>query len=571
MSKKEQAGLAHIVQVYALLACISLGAFGLLHVLSATQHRLGYIEMGGSGLFLFNAGLAAVPRRLGLAKNYFLILVLAFLLVMLVSGGTQGTGVFWYFVFPVGAFFFSGKRQGLCWMVALLMASAVVWLLAERRFITIAYSSIVLRQLFVSVAVVGLGIYVYQETRERLSDQSRASSQKLHSEKALAAMVVHHIQEGIVATDADGRVTFMNPAAVLLLCWKPAELVGKRFVEAVPLLEDSGDVLTPQHRPLYMALREGTSHTVRAAYRRKDGASVAVVITGEPIKVDGEITGGLTTFRSIDEERSIAKAKSEFVTLASHQLRTPLSAVSWLSELLLHGDAGPLTTEQTEHVQAIYRSNQRMGDIVNEMLLVSSLELNTLPVMLQPLHVPEIASQIVREQVAAYGEAHRVIEQYEAETPPLKCDADVLKMLLRHLLSNALKYTPKTGTIDVGVSVDRTAKLHPGSHGSVVITVRDTGYGIPEAAKARIFTKFFRARNIIHRDTDGTGLGLYIVKGLLDYVGGRISFDSTEGRGSAFTVFLPLEGMKHHEPQGDSVGPIARRGILAAKTGGTHV
>jgi PAS domain S-box-containing protein len=543
----------YVVRAYSLLAFLSLGIFGALHISEEPQVSLGYLELAGSAIILANLVLLYILHNIAIARNALLLTVLGFMIVMLVTGGTSDTGVFWFFVFPVAAFFLAGKQQGLWWMAALLTASVTTWLLGVNNVITIAYGNVTLRQLLASMLVVTIGIYAYQQSRERLVSQKDASQRELNSEKVRADEIVQHIGEGIVTTDANGVVTFANGAAQRLLGWSAEELKGKSFVEVIPMVDGSGTTVPAESRPMSRTLKSGktAAATMTTAYRRKDGKVIPVSVTGTPMVVEGKVVGGIGTFRDVTEEQTTARAKSEFVTLASHQLRTPISAIAWVSELLLNGDAGKLSREQHEHVEGIYKSNQRMAALVGEMLLVSSLELGTLPVTPEETDLKKLAVKTLEEQIALQKskDVAQVVEHYDTTLPPVQCDPEVAKILFANLLSNALKYTPKTGRITLEVTVDHHEKLHTGSKGSVVIRVTDTGYGIPENVTNKIFGKFFRAENIIHKDTDGTGLGLFIVKALLDYVGGQISFTSHENKGTTFTVLLPLEGMSKHKPK----------------------
>lgn len=541
-------GLAYVVRVYSLLALISLATFGLLHIFADGDSTLGYLEITGAGLCLLNFLLLNVTHKVTLARDVLLCVILLFILLMLVSGGTHNTGIFWYYIFPVGAFFLSGKRRGMFWVGALIAGTGALWLLAARHVITLPYDGITIRQLLASLVVVSVGIAAYQGSRELLEQQGRASKTELQNERMRSDVIVQNIGEGIIVTDPEGSVTFMNMAAERLLGWRASDVIGKSFLEVVPMIDASGELVEPQNRPLFHSLRTGLPMSTIATYQTKDGHTIPVSVTGTPIIMNDKVIGAIGTFRDFSEEQNVARAKSEFVTLASHQLRTPLSAVAWVSELLLSGDAGPLSPEQREHIQNIYRSNRRMTDLVGEMLLVASLDLNELPVRLKPVRIAEAAKEVLRDQLTIHkGKQLQIMELYDWSVPPVSCDEDILRLLLSNLLSNAMKYTPNQGKITLTVGVDHQQRLRDGSDGSVVITVHDNGYGIPEEATNKIFSKFFRADNILHRDTDGTGLGLYIVKSLIDYVGGRVTFTSTVGQGTAFTVVLPLEGMRAHK------------------------
>lgn len=547
-------GTAYVVRVYSLLAVFSLGLFGSLHVISHPQIAVGYLELAGSVALLLNLLVLQFTGRLTLVKNIFLLIVLAFLGLMLVNGGTADTGAFWVFVFPVTAFFLAGKQAGVFWLAGLLGLIFAIWLLSANGVITIPYDGITLRQLAFSTLVVTVGIYAYQYTREQLVSESQKNRAELRAEKVRADVIVQHIAEGIVTSDAKGRVTFMNEMAQKMLGWEARELIGKHFTEMVPMLDEAGNKVSLDNRPLQHVLSGGESITTNTRYRRKDGTAIPVSITGTPLIVNGKLTGAIGTFRDISEEQDVVRTKSEFVTLASHQLRTPLSAVSWTTELLLNGDAGPLSPEQREHVAAIYKSNQRMAALVSEMLIVSGLDLHSLPVIPQSVELSQLAGALVKEQTTIHAGDHpKIHEVYDPALKPLKCDPEIVKLILRNLISNAIKYTPKKGKVTISITPQPAKKLFAGSKGSIECKVIDTGYGIPHGATSKIFSKFFRADNIAHRDTDGTGLGLYIVKALLDYVGGRISFRSEENKGTTFTVLLPVEGMELYRSQAESL------------------
>jgi PAS domain S-box-containing protein len=364
--------------------------------------------------------------------------------------------------------------------------------------------------------------------------------------------IVESLDEGIVTVDANGLVTFLNHAAERILGWKKEELQGRNFIEMVPMVTPSGRLVAVAERPLGRVLRGGEITKLRALYRRKDGSTIAVAVTGTPLKAGKEAGGAIGTLRDISDEEAVIRAKSEFVTLASHQLRTPISAISWISELLLSGDTSQLTSEQHQHITDIYESNKRMAALVSEMLIVSSVELQALPVRPEKTDIVAEISGVLNDVRRTFSSDNHIVHENYSKVPDVACDPEILTLLLKNLLTNAFKYTPKGGAITVTVAKSAD-KIRPNSQGSVVVSVADTGYGIPGSAANKIFTKFFRADNIKHKDTDGTGLGLYVVKAVLDYVGGAVDFTSTEGKGATFTLRLPLEGMAERKGDGKKI------------------
>jgi signal transduction histidine kinase len=230
-----------------------------------------------------------------------------------------------------------------------------------------------------------------------------------------------------------------------------------------------------------------------------------------------------------------SEIKAEFVSLASHQMRTPLSIVGWYAELLKDGGVGPLNDRQKKCVDEILRANHIMVELVNALLNVARIESGTFSIEPETLDMCEITRYAVRElEPAIFKRRLDVREVYHSDSSSVVGDRNLTKIILENLLSNAIKYTPEEGRVDL--SVMQTNK-------GVTIVVADTGFGIPEEAQHFIFTKLFRAENIRGQDTDGTGLGLYIVKSIVDALGGSIRFESIEGKGTTFFVHLPSGGI----------------------------
>ena len=229
--------------------------------------------------------------------------------------------------------------------------------------------------------------------------------------------------------------------------------------------------------------------------------------------------------------------KTEFVSLASHQLRTPLSTVNWYAEMLLAGDVGTLNKKQKKYLEEVYSSNQRMVELVNALLNVSSLELGTFVIDPEPMDICRLAKDVIKEQKPQIDSKKIKFTFYCGKGASRICaDPKLNRMIIQNLLSNSIKYTPEGGNIRLVIL--RT------DNKNIQIKISDTGYGIPKKQHDKIFTKLFRADNVINKDTDGTGLGLYIVKSIVEKTGGKIWFESPEeNRGTIFYVALPIKGI----------------------------
>jgi signal transduction histidine kinase len=210
--------------------------------------------------------------------------------------------------------------------------------------------------------------------------------------------------------------------------------------------------------------------------------------------------------------------------------------------MLLNGDIGKLSDEQRESVQGIEDSNARLAQIVDSMLIVSYMDLGKFEVRAEPADLPDLARKLLAAELQRFPGKQLEVKESFQDVPNIYLDMRVIRIILENIFSNAVKYTPSGGKITVNIWPD-DKKLHAGSRGSVLVEVADTGYGIPRYQQENVFTKMFRASNAKAKDTDGTGLGLFIVKSLLDRVGGRVSFESEEGKGTTMSILLPIEGM----------------------------
>lgn len=344
---------------------------------------------------------------------------------------------------------------------------------------------------------------------------------------------VQNASDHIVITDPDGVVVFANKSVSRITGYSPEEvlgtkagklwggLMGKEFYENFwKTIKDEKKIF------------EGKIENVR-----KNKEKYFAYVSVSPIL---DKVGNLIAFvgieRDITKEVQIDKAKTEFVSLASHQLRTPLSAINWYTEMLLAGDAGKLRTQQRNFVKEIYEGNQRMVKLVNSLLNVSRIELGTFGIEPEKVYIQNIAQTVIGElKPSIKTKKIQFILTIAKAIPKINLDTKLTSIILQNLLSNAIKYTPEKGQVRLTIKKNTT---------NLLIEVKDTGYGIPEDQQNKIFTKLFRAENVQSKDTEGTGLGLYIVKNILDESGGSITFTSQENKGTIFSVIIPLSGMK---------------------------
>lgn len=360
--------------------------------------------------------------------------------------------------------------------------------------------------------------------------------------KAQDEAVLSSLGEGMVAVEPDGRIMMINKQAEILLGVKKEKVIGKLYGSYWTVEDEDGNNVTGADRPIKLALQ--TRKTIASSdyvYVRGDKSKFPVSITAAPVMVAGKLIAVVEIFRDISHEKEIDKAKSEFVSLASHQLRTPLTAISWSAEILLSGEAGTLQPGQKQYLVDIYQGNRRMIDLVNSLLNVSRIELGTLDIRPETIWVTKIINNLLGEFTSLIeNKKLKVAKHYKASLPGIKADPKLLRIILQNLLSNAINYSQEEGKVDISVRIE---------NGQFVFTVADNGIGIPKKAQGKIFSKLYRADNAQIHVPNGTGLGLYIVRAAVEQSGGKIWFESKENKGSTFYFTLPAAGMKKQNGQ----------------------
>lgn len=234
--------------------------------------------------------------------------------------------------------------------------------------------------------------------------------------------------------------------------------------------------------------------------------------------------------------REMDEAKSHFVSIAAHQLRTPLSGVEWTLQMLLGGDFGKLQKEQKNVLKEAYGTLQRLVALIKDLLSVAQIEEGRMEFKFLRLSLEALCKKVF-EASALAAESKKITLKFVMPPKPLpqvSGDTANLVIALQNIVDNAIAYTREGGLVEIG------AKTHNGDMKGVRVFVRDTGLGIPEDQKALVGQKFFRADNVARQKVYGTGLGLYIAKKILERHGGKLEFESKEGKGSTFFFTLPF-------------------------------
>jgi PAS domain S-box-containing protein len=368
------------------------------------------------------------------------------------------------------------------------------------------------------------------------TEELERANDVVKQEKVKYEALLTSIGDGMIAVNQDGQIMVMNPQAGKMLGRNVSWALGRFFTEVVSLEQnEKEEPLALGDRPMVKTLVQGIHVQTVSYIFRADGTKFPASVTSAPIFLEDRLIGAIVVFRDITHEKEVDKSKTEFVSLASHQLRTPLSAIRWYSEMLNSGKLGPLNEQQKSYMTEIYDSNRHMIELVNSLLNVSRIDLGTFAIEPVPVDFKEIAQSVLKELFVKIQENEmHVTADYDDTIPKINADPKLIRIVFQNLLSNAIKYTKKGGNVALVLGKDDK---------NVLIKVSDTGVGIPSNVQDKMFTKLFRADNARIVESEGTGLGLYILKAVVEKGGGKIWFDSVENQGSTFYVSMPLSGM----------------------------
>ncbi len=383
-----------------------------------------------------------------------------------------------------------------------------------------------------------------------LAEQLQVSQRSKAKDEAM----LESIGDGLVVTDDDTRVVRVNPGFEKMLGWSAEEVSGKPVTAVMPMVDETGKLVPYEKRAHPVALFTGEKITtsMKYYYMRRDQSKFPVAITVTPIMLGDQIIGAIEIFRDVTKEKNIDEQKSSFVSVASHQLRTPLTTMNWYIELLLAGDAGKVNNDQKEYLQEIYRGSKRLVLLVNDLLNVSRIESGRMRIQPVPIDVTALIRDTVKE-VFPLTKGTKCLLKIEAPKntlPLVPLDQNLYRQVIHNVLTNAIRYSPQNRRSEVTVHIAKrtvrrgTKNPHLRSGSYLLVSIEDHGIGIPKEAQARVYEKFYRAENALHASPEGSGLGLYLVQIIIDLSGGKMWFDTEVGKGTTFYIAYPLTGMK---------------------------
>lgn len=371
--------------------------------------------------------------------------------------------------------------------------------------------------------------------REKIRNYEEASRQLKQRYEEKAALL-QSIGDGVVVLDNEGKITFFNHAAQDLLGWTELEVIGKKWSDIAPLEYVDGSPVESSSRPIAVPYpaRDGSPDTLY--YVRKNGTRFPMSATLAKVVSEGRDTGSIVVFRDITREKEVEELKEDFLSLATHQLRSPLVTMRWTLESLLEDVEGKIPEVIKKKINVIYQNNQHMIVLVNDILSVSRISQGRLVEQKQSHDLLRLLENTLT-QMRPEADHRQIKLKLKVENGKISekkylLDASLFSHCIQNVISNSIKYGKEGSEVVITITT---------SDNKVCISVADQGVGIPEADKEHLFEKFYRGQNVSQLDVPGSGLGLFVVKAIVDHWGGNITVDSQENVGTTVTMCIPFE------------------------------
>ncbi|HET8709602.1 MAG TPA: PAS domain-containing sensor histidine kinase [Candidatus Saccharimonadales bacterium] len=382
----------------------------------------------------------------------------------------------------------------------------------------------------------------------------------LRDEKLRSGIILNAIEDGVVLIDGQQTIQLFNPGAAKITGWKSEEAVGLDWASVLKFVDAKGQEVNEGQEPITRLFQEGKSIKDNTAnLQTKSGKSLGVNLVVTPLLDQQQhVTGAVAIFRDVTLERQEEQQRAEFISTASHEMRTPVAAIEGYLALALNDKVSTVDARARDYLDKAHASTQHLGKLFQDLLTSAKAEDGRLTNHPAVLEVGDWLEQIVSDlkftaEKKGLGMDFIVGNNttIDASQPdnaittgkvlkPLyytHVDPDRMREVVTNLFDNAVKYT-ESGNVSVGLT---------GNDQVVQIYIRDTGPGIPAEDIKHLFQKFYRVDNSATRTIGGTGLGLFICRKIVELYGGRIWVESEVGKGSTFFINLPRMNTKQAE------------------------
>lgn len=543
--------------------------------------------IGDYPFFLFELFLAIViianilylreTSDIWLVSNIAIATIWAMTINNLMFGGFSNTGVYLTFPIPVVTFLLTDLKLGIKWILFFFFTYPLSIFFLYIVNLPLPYTFLEVIVSLLGLIIISLLSHFFQYNKEvtekiieeqnfylseDLAEKTKAateySKQYISLEKTKYAMLnlvedleseqkatkrqskelekfkeaVDNVSDLIIITDNNSKILYANPSVEKITGFTPEEVVGSN-----PTLW-SKTKIEKYYLNLWQILSTNKSSiSTETRNVRKGGKEYYAQISLSPIFDDnGEVKSFVAIEKDISQKKEMERVKSEFISVASHQLRTPLTAAKWNLEMLNSNQLGELTEDQLSTVNQIYNTNEKMIHLVNSYLDVSKFDqsININVTKLKQNLVDSVNKVIKKNKVIAEDKQVYInLNEQIPEEVEVAYAQEQIEQVINQVLHNAIIYSKAEGG-DININIEKDEE-------HVTITIQDFGIGVPDEDKEQIFKKFFRASNAVSRDPDGIGLGLYIANSIIKVHGGQMEFTSNVDEGTTVKIKLPLE------------------------------
>ena len=381
--------------------------------------------------------------------------------------------------------------------------------------------------------------------------QTKNLATNLYDEKAKSDIILNAIDDGVMLIDANKTIQLFNPAAEKITGWAQKDAVGIQYTSVLKLIDKKNEPYPEAQDPFVRIFSEiATIKDNQANIMSSSGKLIALDITVTPlINQQNDITGAVGVFRDVTEQRSAEAQRAEFISTASHEMRTPVAAIEGYLALAMNDRVSKIDSKARDYLEKAHSSTQHLGKLFQDLLTSAKAEdgrLQNHPIVVEMGEYLEQLSQDLRFSAEKKGLGMEYLIGAEGQATnggrgemggskvvrPLyytHVDPDRMREVITNLFDNATKYTD-TGKVSIGITGDNQV---------VQVRIQDTGAGIPKEDVPHLFEKFYRVDNTATRTIGGTGLGLFICRKIVEMYNGRIWVDSSFGQGSTFYINLP--------------------------------
>ncbi|MFC2036505.1 ATP-binding protein [Chloroflexota bacterium] len=354
--------------------------------------------------------------------------------------------------------------------------------------------------------------------------------QQVDDERQSLSAIIDNSAEGVMILDATGRIQVFNRALARMTGWDAEGAMGRPAGEILALRDRQHQPLSLPEPSLQRASAAETRSYVEGDVVRRGGPPITVGVTATPLyDEEGRLARMILNVVDITRFRQAEELKSTFVSVVSHELKTPVALIKGYAETLRREDADWDRETMQESLAVIGEEADHLTHLIDSLLQASRIQAGGLKLEPTDVYLPRLAEKVV-DGFRTQTDIHTFELDFPPDFPPVWGDPQRLREVLSNLVSNAVKYSPDGGMVWVGGRHDQTG---------ATVYIADEGVGIPPEEQNLIFDRFHRVESGLHRRTEGTGLGLYLVKAIVEAHGGRVWVESTPGRGSIFMFALP--------------------------------